>query len=213
MQTFAAAVWEYNSFLAVVVYMYALCCLSPMGLESAAVQELRCPSVHVLTRSCDPQKGMARLPSTPSISSAWLDDQRASSSIRANSMPHESVSAPTQAEISKPHESVAGILYKWVNFGKGWRPRWFVLKEGVLSYYKVHGPDKITLRDEKHTISRIIGEESQKLIKKQKNIQRPRKSFGEVHLQVGHFSLNFLRCWKFFLVQKHKAMCFCACCG
>ncbi|KAJ4982192.1 hypothetical protein NE237_033029 [Protea cynaroides] len=40
--------------------------------------------------------------------------------------------------------SVAGILYKWVNYGKGWRSRWFVLDDGVLLYYKVHGPDKIS---------------------------------------------------------------------
>ena len=32
------------------------------------------------------------------------------------------------------------ILYKWVNYGKGWRPRWLVLQDGVLSYFKIHGP-------------------------------------------------------------------------
>ena len=84
--------------------------------------------------------------------------------------------------------SVAGILYKWVNIGKGWRPRWFVLKHGVLSYYKVHGPHKITVSDEKHTASLIIGEESEKLIKRQRNIPRARKAFGELHLQVGSHS-------------------------
>lgn len=40
-------------------------------------------------------------------------------------------------------KSCVGVLYKWVNYGKGWRARWFVLEDGVLSYYKVHGPDKI----------------------------------------------------------------------
>ena len=32
---------------------------------------------------------------------------------------------------------VAGVLVKYVNFGKGWRHRFFVLQNGVLRYYKV----------------------------------------------------------------------------
>lgn len=32
-----------------------------------------------------------------------------------------------------------GVLHKWVNYGKGWRSRWFVLEDGVLSYYKLCG--------------------------------------------------------------------------
>ncbi|XP_066976301.1 uncharacterized protein [Macrobrachium rosenbergii] len=29
-----------------------------------------------------------------------------------------------------------GILYKWTNYWNGWQPRWFVLDQGVLAYYK-----------------------------------------------------------------------------
>ncbi|XP_021743888.1 oxysterol-binding protein-related protein 1D-like [Chenopodium quinoa] len=76
--------------------------------------------------------------------------------------------------------AIAGILYKWVNYGKGWRSRWFVLEDGVLSYYKLHGPDKIMVsstgsgsgsgsgsspRREKVGV-RVIGEESVKYMKK-----------------------------------------------
>ena len=32
---------------------------------------------------------------------------------------------------------VAGVLVKFVNLGKGWRSRLFVLKHGVLRYYRV----------------------------------------------------------------------------
>ena len=32
---------------------------------------------------------------------------------------------------------IAGVLVKYVNFGKGWRHRLFVLQDGVLRYYKV----------------------------------------------------------------------------
>ncbi|CAN6328889.1 unnamed protein product [Urochloa humidicola] len=35
--------------------------------------------------------------------------------------------------------AVAGVLHKWVNYGKGWRSRYFVLEDGVLSYYKLRG--------------------------------------------------------------------------
>lgn len=29
-----------------------------------------------------------------------------------------------------------GILWKWTNYWNGWQTRWFVLKNGILSYYK-----------------------------------------------------------------------------
>ncbi|XP_057518973.1 oxysterol-binding protein-related protein 2A-like isoform X1 [Amaranthus tricolor] len=34
--------------------------------------------------------------------------------------------------------SIAGALYKWTNYGKGWRSRWFLLRgDGLLSYCKI----------------------------------------------------------------------------
>jgi hypothetical protein len=32
---------------------------------------------------------------------------------------------------------VAGLLYKWTNIGKGWRPRWFAIRRDVLTYSKI----------------------------------------------------------------------------
>ncbi|XP_073290095.1 oxysterol-binding protein-related protein 1C [Primulina huaijiensis] len=91
---------------------------------------------------------------------------------------------------------ISGILYKWVNYGKGWRPRWFVLQDGVMSYYKIHGPDKIVLNPETEKGSKVIGEDSIRRISRQdnhhvhnKNVTgssstKGRKPVGEVHLKV-----------------------------
>ncbi|TYJ36134.1 hypothetical protein E1A91_A05G287100v1 [Gossypium mustelinum] len=84
---------------------------------------------------------------------------------------------------------ISGVLYKWVNYGKGWKPRWFVLQDGVLSYYKIHGPDKIVVSQETERGSKVIGEESLRLISRHRNSisrhsQNRRKPFGEVHLKV-----------------------------
>ncbi|KEH34850.1 oxysterol-binding protein-related protein 1C isoform X2 [Medicago truncatula] len=82
---------------------------------------------------------------------------------------------------------ISGILYKWVNYGKGWRPRWFVLQDGVLSYYKIHGPDKIIVNHETEKGSKVIGDESIRRINRNRNsypYQHRRKPFGEIHLKV-----------------------------
>ncbi|KAF5746527.1 oxysterol-binding protein-related protein 1D [Tripterygium wilfordii] len=92
--------------------------------------------------------------------------------------------------------SVAGIMYKWVNYGKGWRPRWFVLEDGVLSYYKIHGPDKILVSPTRDKgVRRLIGEDSVRYMRKASwnsnrlsngasASARRCKPFGEIHLKV-----------------------------
>ncbi|EEF47596.1 oxysterol-binding protein-related protein 1D [Ricinus communis] len=89
--------------------------------------------------------------------------------------------------------AVAGILYKWVNYGKGWRSRWFVLEDGVLSYYKIHGPYKILTSPAREKDVRVIGDESLRYMRKA-NWSSNRlgagvgakqcKPFGEIHLKV-----------------------------
>jgi hypothetical protein len=29
-----------------------------------------------------------------------------------------------------------GVLWKWTNYWNGWQTRWFILENGVLTYYK-----------------------------------------------------------------------------
>ncbi|KEH28023.1 OSBP(oxysterol-binding protein)-related protein 1C [Medicago truncatula] len=82
---------------------------------------------------------------------------------------------------------ISGILQKWVNYGKGWRHRWFVLQDGVLSYYKIHGPDKIVINPETEKGFKVIGDESMRIINRNRNShhsQNWRKPFGEIHLKV-----------------------------
>ncbi|KAM7464697.1 hypothetical protein LguiA_032818 [Lonicera macranthoides] len=87
--------------------------------------------------------------------------------------------------------SVAGVLYKWVNYGKGWRSRWFVLQDGVLSYYKIHGPDKIMLGPARDKGMKVIGEQSWRYMRKASGssnkiggFTKQWKPFGEIHLKV-----------------------------
>lgn len=89
---------------------------------------------------------------------------------------------------------ICGILHKWVNYGKGWRPRWFVLDDGVVSYYKIHGPDKIVINQEAVKGFKVIGDDSLRRISRSakshsngsasSNSQLRRKPVGEVHLKV-----------------------------
>lgn len=84
---------------------------------------------------------------------------------------------------------ISGILHKWVNYGKGWRPRWFVLQDGVLSFYKIHGPDRIEVSRETEKGSKVIGEESMRRLSRGRHghSHHRRKPVGEVHLKVRRY--------------------------
>lgn len=70
---------------------------------------------------------------------------------------------------------VAGILYKWTNYHKGWRSRWFTLRNGILSYSKNRRPDHIAGDD-----VRLIGN----LPSVNHTRRKHGKSLGIVHLKV-----------------------------
>ncbi|KAI7739418.1 hypothetical protein M8C21_010761 [Ambrosia artemisiifolia] len=88
------------------------------------------------------------------------------------------------------NNGISGVLNKWVNYGKGWRPRWFVLQDdGVLSYYKFHGPHKIVFSGEDVKGARVIGDESFRRLSRMSSGShvvgsQHRKPVGEVHLKV-----------------------------
>ncbi|RWW20225.1 hypothetical protein BHE74_00043519 [Ensete ventricosum] len=89
---------------------------------------------------------------------------------------------------------VSGVLNKWVNYGRGWRLRWFVLQDGVLSYYKIHGPDRIELAPDDDLSSKVIGEESFRRISRRKKghphlPRRPVSSIRESRSDERRFSI------------------------
>ncbi|KAM0887574.1 hypothetical protein ACQ4PT_028926 [Festuca glaucescens] len=45
--------------------------------------------------------------------------------------------SPPPAAPAANGAAVAGVLSKWTNIGRGWRPRWFAIRGGVLAYWKI----------------------------------------------------------------------------
>ncbi|EPS64858.1 hypothetical protein M569_09919, partial [Genlisea aurea] len=160
--------------------MHPFCCVSPMAMHTNS--DLYLPS--------DPLR-KTQIARAPSSRDASLPDQI---SITNHNPNQHSIDLKINDIVGN---GISGILYKWVNYGKGWRPRWFVLHDGVLSYYKIHGPDKILINEETGKGSRVIGDESIRRISRQhsnhhhhhKNgnsgsTAKARKPVGEVHLKV-----------------------------
>ncbi|XP_022993814.1 oxysterol-binding protein-related protein 1C-like isoform X1 [Cucurbita maxima] len=184
--------------------MHSFCCVSTVSENSPSKQPpYPMPDLHIAPAS--PAVSIASR-SDPTIRISNYGHNRSLSSSDAGRLSQRSIFA---AEMVGRHSSareppvdvkindivgngICGILYKWVNYGKGWRPRWFVLQDGVLSYYKIHGPDKIVVNEETEKGSKVIGEVSMRRISRHKNgfsnqtLQFPlrRKPFGEVHLKV-----------------------------
>ncbi|KAJ6809217.1 oxysterol-binding protein-related protein 2A-like isoform X1 [Iris pallida] len=77
---------------------------------------------------------------------------------------------------------VSGVLQKWTHFGRGWRSRWFSLRNGVLTYYKIppplSDPDPVTLPDD---APRVIGSSSRA------SRVWAEKPVGFVHLKISAF--------------------------
>ncbi|GAB2287467.1 Oxysterol-binding protein- protein 1C [Dionaea muscipula] len=93
-------------------------------------------------------------------------------------------------------KGICGILYKWVNYGRGWRPRWFVLQDAVLSFYKVRGPNKIAVGYEAEKGAKVIGEESfRRISSSRRGSSKPLPSrrcipAGEIHLKISTIKLS-----------------------
>ncbi|KAE8805350.1 oxysterol-binding protein-related protein 1D [Hordeum vulgare] len=98
------------------------------------------------------------------------------------------LSAPPEAAPPQPTPPVvSGVLHKWVNYGKGWRSRWFVLEDGVLSYYKLRdGGGESGESSASTAAARLIGE-GDALRRAREDAAaagKQWKPFGDIHLKV-----------------------------
>ncbi|MBA0747366.1 hypothetical protein Gogos_004282 [Gossypium gossypioides] len=192
--------------------MHPFCCVSTVSEHSPVkpladqVISMRPPTVTTVTTTTSSSAPTTR--SNSARSTAQIQCQSNQNHLRSNSVDlnrvvqrngipsgREATTAtapPPQVDVKINDivgNGISGVLYKWVNYGKGWRPRWFVLQDGVLSYYKIHGPDKIVVSQETEKGSKVIGEESHRIISRHRNSishhsATRRKPFGEVHLKV-----------------------------
>ncbi|CAN6338166.1 unnamed protein product [Urochloa humidicola] len=103
---------------------------------------------------------------------------------------------PQPAAAAAPVAAVAGVLHKWVNYGKGWRSRYFVLEDGVLSYYKLRGgggagggsggAGEAAVPSPAFAAARVIGEGAALRRTREEAAAAGKrwKPFGEIHLKV-----------------------------
>ncbi|CAI9278240.1 unnamed protein product [Lactuca saligna] len=178
--------------------MNPLCCIAPVSIEKDRTNS---PSSVVVRSQSECQLGFES--SVRSVRPASFSAQVSSVGTESDNVIHEAEDSEIEvrekdSSVSKSMVfcgngggAVAGILYKWVNYGKGWRSRWFTLEDGVLSYYKTHGPDKILLSPGREKVIKVIGEESIRYMRKCSNGSNHNrfgakqwKPYGEIHLKV-----------------------------
>ncbi|XP_059657496.1 oxysterol-binding protein-related protein 2A-like isoform X2 [Cornus florida] len=85
--------------------------------------------------------------------------------------------------------SFAGVLHKWTNYGKGWRSRWFVLRNGVLSYSKIPRPENSSMLPAGEDV-RLIGDVSSARLTRLDSSgsrRKHQKTIGVVHLKISSF--------------------------
>ncbi|KAE8665026.1 Oxysterol-binding protein-related protein 1C [Hibiscus syriacus] len=172
--------------------MNPLCCIAPVSIDRdranpGVTKSSQCQlSIETPVRTVN----YSSKPSFSSqVSSINADTDRSSPSVM-NPTSTALFDEPIIGDVTAIH-GVAGILYKWVNYGKGWKSRWFVLEDGVLSYFKIHGPDKILISPSREKNVRVIGEDSVRYMRKANwsndrlnSVPTQCKPFGEIHLKV-----------------------------
>ncbi|KAK7251161.1 hypothetical protein RIF29_34113 [Crotalaria pallida] len=108
--------------------------------------------------------------------------------------------------------TVAGVLYKWTNYGKGWRSRWFLLRNGVLSYAKIRWPENLNLLSPLDDV-RLIGELSANRLARmdsaaamRRKNPKPPSSSSVVHLKISSFRESKSDDRKFYIFTATKTL-------
>lgn len=116
-----------------------------------------------------------------------LPEEPVTALTRSRSLPAKSlIGGSKQTSVGSEAETVAGILYKWTNFGKGWRSRWFLLRNGILSYSKIRRPENLNLLSPSVDV-RLIGDISADRLSRMDSCsgrRKQEKTVGIVHLKV-----------------------------
>ncbi|PKA46479.1 Oxysterol-binding protein-related protein 2A [Apostasia shenzhenica] len=106
----------------------------------------------------------------------------------------------------KSDVSVVGVLYKWTNFGKGWRSRWFTLRDGVLTY------SKIRRREDSFAVGdrvQVIGAASARLSRPPDDGgegRKGKKPVGVVYLQISSFRASKSDDRRFYIFSPTKTL-------
>ncbi|KAK2636638.1 hypothetical protein Ddye_031430 [Dipteronia dyeriana] len=172
--------------------MNPLCCIAPVSIDRERSNPVVSKSASHCQLGVETASVKTVKPSfSTQVSSVGTDNDKLSTPNAAESATEVREPKLFSGNGGGVSSAVAGILYKWVNYGKGWRSRWFVLEDGVLSYYKIHGPDKILMSPARDNGVRVIGEDSVRFMRKANwnahrlgFAARQCKPFGEIHLKV-----------------------------
>ncbi|CAL9029476.1 unnamed protein product [Prunus brigantina] len=152
------------------------------------------------------------------LESAGLGDQSPEISLsRTRSLPASLATAPLGSDTNASglpagsETTVAGVLHKWTNYSKGWRSRWFLLRNGVLSYAKIRRPETLSLLTP-HDDVRLIGEISTHRLSRidsgtGRRNNKPPKTVGIVHLkQISSFRESKSDDRKFYIFTATKTL-------
>ncbi|XP_076958552.1 oxysterol-binding protein-related protein 2A-like [Bidens hawaiensis] len=110
----------------------------------------------------------------------------------------------TSSESCSGSRSFAGVLYKWTNYGKGWRSRWIVLRNGVLTYSKVVQPEMMAGDD-----VRFIGDMDRCGSSRRcnnNNNKGYKSTVGGVHLKVSSFRESISDDKRFYIFTATKTL-------
>ncbi|KAL8256006.1 hypothetical protein R6Q59_031073 [Mikania micrantha] len=100
----------------------------------------------------------------------------------------------------------AGVLYKWTNYGKGWRSRWFVLRNGILSYSKILRSESLAAGDDVRFIGDVSVGRLKRLDSWGTRRNKHRKTVGIVHLKISSFRESRSDSRRFYIFTTTKTL-------